>query len=67
MKWRKATYSNGEGSSCVEVGCAGSRRIAARDSKNPAGPRLHFDRPAFARLLEEIKNGRHDLPLAHDE
>lgn len=61
MKWRKATYSNGEESACVEVARAGARTIAARDSKDPAGPRLRLARPAFARLLEEIKNGRHDL------
>lgn len=60
MRWRKSTYSNGENSMCVEVARTGPRRIAARDSKNP-NPQLRFDQPTFARLLNEIKAGKHDL------
>lgn len=61
VKWRKSTYSNGEESMCVEVARTGSRRIATRDSKNPEGPILEYDRPHWAKLLADIKAGHHDL------
>lgn len=61
MKWRKATYSNGEGSSCVEVARTGVQRIATRDSKDPAGPQLQFNRRELATFLEGIKSGELDL------
>jgi hypothetical protein len=61
VKWRKSTYSNGEATMCVEVARIGGRRIAARDSKNPQGPTLECARHHWARLLADIKAGRHDL------
>jgi hypothetical protein len=61
MKWRKASYSNGEDASCVEVARTESRDIATRDSKHPDGPQLRFDGRAFGRLLAEVKSGKHDL------
>jgi hypothetical protein len=61
MKWRKSTYSNGEETMCVEVARTSNRRIATRDSKNPTGPSLETSRPHWARLLADIKAGRHDL------
>lgn len=61
MNWRKSLRSTSEGENCVEVARAGSRRIAARDSKNPGGPHLSLDVSAFQRLLAEIKRGKHDL------
>jgi hypothetical protein len=39
----------------------GSRRIAARDSKNPKGPHLEFTRHSFADLLAQVKTGKYDL------
>jgi uncharacterized protein DUF397 len=61
MKWRKSSYSSNGENTCVEVGRAGSQRIAARDSKAPDGPVLHFRQSEFARLLTEVKSGRFDL------
>lgn len=61
MIWRKSSYSSNGTDTCVEVARTGSRKVAARDSKDPEGPQLWLDRPAFARLLAEIKRGRHDL------
>jgi hypothetical protein len=61
MKWRKSTYSNGEATMCVEVARAENRRTAARDSKNPRGPILEYDRPHWAKFLADIKAGHHDL------
>jgi hypothetical protein len=60
LRWRKSVRSANGGDTCVE--CARtSRGIAVRDSKNTAGPRLRLGRPAFARLLDEIKHGEHDM------
>jgi hypothetical protein len=59
ITWRTSSYTNNE--TCVEVARTGSREIAARDSKDREGPQLRFDRPVFARLLNEIKAGKHDL------
>jgi hypothetical protein len=59
ITWRTSSYTNN--ATCVELARTGSRKIVARDSKNPKGPKLRFDRPAFARLLDEIKSGKHDL------
>jgi hypothetical protein len=61
VNWRKSTYSNGEESMCVEVTRTDGRHIAARDSTNPDGPILEYDRPHWARFLAAIKAGRHDL------
>jgi hypothetical protein len=61
MKWRKSSYSSNGENTCVEVRRAGSQNVAARDSKAPHGPVLHFERAAFARLLTEVKAGRFDL------
>lgn len=61
MKWRKSTYSNGEETMCVEVARADDRRIATRDSKNPRGPILETSPHHWAKLLTDIKAGRHDL------
>ena len=45
--WRKSSYSNGTGGSCVEIaplaGIPGTNDdIAVRDSKDPYGPALTF-------------------------
>jgi hypothetical protein len=61
MTWRKSSYSSNGEDTCVEVARTGPRRIAARDSKDPHGPRLRIEHAAFARLLTEIKRGCHDI------
>ena len=61
MNWRKASRSTSNGGQCVEVAKTRSRRIAARDSKNPNGPHLEFGRHSFAELLAQVKIGRYDL------
>jgi Domain of unknown function (DUF397) len=46
VAWRKSSYSNSSGGSCVEVaefvGTPGEHDIAVRDSKDPRGPALTF-------------------------
>ena len=57
--WRKSARS-GEQGACVEV-AAVTTSIAVRDSKNPAGPALRFDRAIFAALVGRIRAGHLDL------
>lgn len=59
--WRKSTYSNGANGGCVEV--AGNFRdvTAVRDSKRPDDGALVVERGAFARFLDDVRNGRFDL------
>ncbi|WP_395108852.1 DUF397 domain-containing protein [Actinomadura sp. SCN-SB] len=54
LTWRKATYSDSSGGSCVEVARNGAK-IAVRDSKDPHGPKLHLDHNTFAALLAHAK------------
>lgn len=64
-EWRKSSYSNGTGGSCVEIaalkGSAGPLVIAVRDSKDPDGPALAFTTPEWQILLNHFKTGRHGL------
>ena len=55
VRWRKSTYSSGNGGNCVEVANA-PRTVAVRDSKDPEGPKLAFTPArwqAFARTLRD--------------
>jgi hypothetical protein len=61
LMWRTSTRTS-VGETCVECARA-ARSIALRDSKDRAGPHIMIDRSAFARLLDEIKGGKHD-PLS---
>jgi hypothetical protein len=61
VNWRKAARSDANGGACVEIARIARQGIAARDSKNPTGPRLQFDRATFAQLLDGIKRGKHDI------
>lgn len=43
LPWQKSSYSMGNGGNCVEVAEAGPV-VYVRDSKDPDGPALRFDR-----------------------
>lgn len=60
-RWQKASYSGQTAAQCVEV--AGNLRgvTAVRDSKRPDDGALVVDRAAFARFLDDVKDGRFDL------
>jgi Domain of unknown function (DUF397) len=55
--WRKSSRSgsNAGQSDCVEVANL-TGNIGVRDSKNPTGPILTFDRAQLGRFLVRIKN-----------
>jgi len=55
MRWRKSSYSSGQGGNCVELAHAG----AMRDSKNPTGPVLTTG--DLRTLLQQVRRGRFDL------
>lgn len=48
--WRKSSFSQGSGSSCVEV-ALGAREAAVRDSKNVAGPVLTVPAATWRRFV----------------
>lgn len=57
IKWRKSSYTGGgNDEACVELAkLAGG--VWVRDSKDPEGVRLEFERAAFAGLLVRVKRG----------
>jgi hypothetical protein len=63
--WRKSSYSNGSGGSCVEIalpaGAAGEHDVAVRDSKDPHGPALTFTARQWRDFTAAIK--AHELDL----
>ena len=55
-RWLKACAR----SACVEVGAIGEGQFGIRDSKNPAGPVLMFDRDEFTAFLDAARRGDFD-------
>ena len=54
VTWRTSSYSGNNGGNCVEVGNA-LRLIAVRDSKNPDGARLAFEREAWEAFTGKVR------------
>jgi hypothetical protein len=52
--WRKSTYSDGNGGSCVEVADA-ARVVLVRDTKDRDGGTLAFSAEAWRVFAEELK------------
>ncbi|MFD4787653.1 DUF397 domain-containing protein [Streptomyces sp. NPDC058459] len=50
-RWRKSSYSDGEGGSCVEV----AEGIPVRDSKVKDSPVLRLSHPAWADFLDTLR------------
>ena len=57
VTWRKSTRSGGGAGNCIEVAKA-TELAAVRDSKDPEGGVLAFERDAFGAFLSGIKSGR---------
>ena len=60
-KWRKSSYSNGNGGACVEVARNLPDDVAVRDSKDPDGPTLAFAPEQWQSFTAQVKAGRFDL------
>jgi hypothetical protein len=58
--WRKASFSNGANTGCVEIAGNLHGVIAIRDSKRPEDGAHIVTREAFAAFLADIKDGRYD-------
>ncbi|MEU9719991.1 DUF397 domain-containing protein [Streptomyces sp. NPDC047976] len=53
-RWFTSSYSD-NGGQCVEVAVNLPGIVPVRDSKNPGGPVLNFQAPAFAAFVAGIK------------
>ena len=61
LRWRKSKRSVGDGE-CVEVATDGDGRVLVRDSKDPDGPVLRFDRETWLAFLADVRQSRFDVP-----
>jgi hypothetical protein len=57
IRWRKSTYSGGNGGECVEIGMQSSQPgpVVVRDTKDRSGPVLRFGPAAWRRFAAEVK------------
>ncbi|MCX5558514.1 DUF397 domain-containing protein [Streptomyces sp. NBC_00038] len=55
-RWRKSSYSNGDGGNCVEVAPGLPGVIPVRDSKSQTGPVLLFSATAWTPFLSTLKH-----------
>ncbi|MEW2567730.1 DUF397 domain-containing protein [Streptomyces sp. NPDC047070] len=55
--WRKSSYSNSEGGSCLEVGDGHPAGVPVRDSKDPYGPTLLIPATGWAPFIAAVKAG----------
>ncbi|MCM2411045.1 DUF397 domain-containing protein [Streptomyces sp. RKAG290] len=57
--WRKSSYSNGDGGSCVEIADNLPGLVPVRDSKAaPEGPALTFAAAHWAPFVAALRDGR---------
>jgi Domain of unknown function (DUF397) len=61
-RWRKSSYSGGNGGACVEVAVLPDGARAVRDSKDLGGPKLAFTADEWASFTAGVKTGEFDLP-----
>lgn len=55
--WRKSTYSNPNGGSCLEVIDGYVSGVPVRDSKAPHGPALVIPAVGWASFVDAVKGG----------
>jgi len=54
--WAKSSRSGTNGN-CVEVAFLGEGRVALRDSKDPEGPVLRFNRGEWSAFVDGVADG----------
>jgi hypothetical protein len=57
-RWRKSSYSNGDGGNCVEVGDGLPAVVPVRDSTRPDGPALLFPAASWSAFLTGLSGRR---------
>ncbi|MFJ9843717.1 DUF397 domain-containing protein [Kitasatospora sp. NPDC101155] len=62
LTFKKSSYSGGN-QNCVEVAIPGGPVSYIRDSKDPNGPTLAFDRAAHEAFIRAVAAGEFDLGL----
>ncbi|MGH3201630.1 MAG: DUF397 domain-containing protein [Streptosporangiaceae bacterium] len=60
MNWRKSSYSGGASGNCTEV-AAVPGAVLVRDSKNPRGPVLAFEREAWDTFAAAVQADTHSF------
>jgi hypothetical protein len=53
IRWRKSSYSGGNGGECIEVAATG--RVLVRDTQDREGPVLAFGRQAWEAFAAKVK------------
>ncbi|MCQ8831988.1 DUF397 domain-containing protein [Streptomyces malaysiensis] len=56
--WRKSTYSDSNGGTCVEVADGIPAVVPVRDSKDPNGPALLFPASSWASFISAVRGGQ---------
>lgn len=57
--WRKSSYSGANGN-CVEFAPFGEQLVAVRNSRDPQGAVLFFDRTELGAFFDAVKGGELD-------
>ncbi|MFC7385817.1 DUF397 domain-containing protein [Sphaerisporangium rhizosphaerae] len=57
-RWRKSSWSGGDGGECVEVATNVAGAVLVRDSKNVRGPVVVCADDGWAAFLQGVKAGR---------
>jgi Domain of unknown function (DUF397) len=60
MNWRKSSYSGGASGNCTEVATVPGA-VLVRDSKDPSGPVLAFEREAWDAFAAAVKAHAHSV------
>ncbi|MFI0788320.1 DUF397 domain-containing protein [Streptomyces lydicus] len=55
-RWRKSSYSNGDGADCVEVSDDFPGLVPVRDSKDPQGPALFIPAGAWRMFITAVRS-----------
>ena len=60
LKWRKSSFSGGEGGDCVEVAEAPEGGRYLRDTKDRSRPAHYFTAAEWDAFVKGVKNGEFD-------
>ncbi|MEU0136994.1 DUF397 domain-containing protein [Streptomyces sp. NPDC006296] len=55
--WRKSSYSNSEGGSCMEILDGHPSGVPVRDSKTPHGPALIVPTTGWSAFVSAVRSG----------